>query len=460
MPLSSRTRTGMRAFTLVWFGQVISLTGSAMTAFGLTLWAYQLTGQATALALAAFFNFAPTVLLSPFAGVLVDCWNRKLVMMFSDLGAGLSTIAIFALYATGNLQIWHLFVANAFAGVFQSFQFPAYSASISLMLPKEQYGRAQGMMAMAESGSGILAPILAGALLGIVGLSGILLIDIVTFIFAVGALLLVFIPQPAKTEEGRRGQGSILREAAYGFQYIVQRPSLLGLQLTFLVMNLTGTLAITLIAPMILARTGNDEMTLASVQSAGAIGGVLGGLLLTAWGGPKRRVWGVVGGMALSGLSAGVILGLSRSLVLWSACMFVEGIAVTIINGSNQAIWQAKVAPDVQGRVFATRRLIAQISGPVALLLAGPLADRVFEPALREGGAWVPAFGNLVGSGPGAGMALIIMFVGATQILGAVFAILVPAIRNAEELLPDHEAKIEPPAQAELAAESAAAADR
>lgn len=457
MLLSSRTRTGMRAFTLVWFGQVISLTGSSMTAFGLTLWAYQLTGQATALALAAFFNFAPTVLLSPFAGVLVDRWNRKLVMMFSDLGAGLSTVAIFALYATGNLQIWHLFVANAFAGVFQSFQFPAYSASISLMLPKEQYGRAQGMMAMAESGSGILAPILAGALLGIVGLSGILLIDIVTFIFAIGALLLVFIPQPAKTEEGRRGQGSFLREAAYGFQYIVQRPSLLGLQLTFLVMNLTGTLAITLIAPMILARTGNDEMALASVQSAGAIGGLLGGLLLTAWGGPKRRVWGVVGGMALSGLSAGVILGLSRSLVLWSACVFVEGITVTIINGSNQAIWQAKVAPDVQGRVFATRRLIAQISGPVALLLAGPLADRVFEPALREGGAWVPAFGKLVGSGPGAGMALIIMFVGATQILGAVFAILIPAIRNAEELLPDHEARIEAPGPLGLSAEPVAA---
>ncbi|MCC7208903.1 MAG: MFS transporter, partial [Anaerolineae bacterium] len=169
MALISRSLTGMRAFSLVWFGQVISLTGSAMTAFGLTLWAYQLTGQATALALTAFFGFAPTVLLSPFAGVLVDRWNRKLVMMFSDLGAGLSTIVIFALYATGNLQIWHLFVANAFAGVFQAFQFPAYSASISLMLPKEQYGRAQGMMAMAESGSGILAPILAGALLGIVG---------------------------------------------------------------------------------------------------------------------------------------------------------------------------------------------------------------------------------------------------------------------------------------------------
>ncbi|MCC7205802.1 MAG: MFS transporter, partial [Anaerolineae bacterium] len=275
----------------------------------------------------------------------------------------------------------------------------------------------------------------------------------ITFLFAIGALLIVFIPQPARTEEGRRGQGNILREAAYGFQYIVQRPSLLGLQLTFLVMNLTGTLAMTLLAPTILARTGNDELALASVQSAGAVGGVLGGLLLTAWGGPKRRVLGVVGGMALSGLSVGVIFGLSRNLVLWGACLFVEGIAVTIINGSNQAIWQSKVAPDVQGRVFATRRLIAQVTAPLAMLAAGPLADRLFEPALREGGAWVPVFGSVVGSGPGAGMALLIICVGIAQIVGAAVAWSVPAIRNAEDLLPDHEAHIAPPAGAELAAE-------
>jgi DHA3 family macrolide efflux protein-like MFS transporter len=310
--------TGMRAFSLVWFGQVISLTGSSMTLFGLTIWAFQLTGQATALALVAFFGFAPAVLVSPIAGVLVDRWNRKLVMMLSDLGAGAATIVVFILYATGSLQLWHLYAAAAFSGVFQSFQFPAYSAAISMMLPRSQYARAQGMITLADSGSGILAPILAGALLGVIGLAGIMIIDIVTFTFAIGALLLVHIPQPARTEEGRQGQGSILREAAYGFQYIWARPSLLGLLMTFLFINLTGSVSFPLVAPMVLARTGSNELVLGGVQSAGALGGVLGGVLLTAWGGPKRRVHGVLLGMAVTGALT-CVLGLGLTPFVWGA---------------------------------------------------------------------------------------------------------------------------------------------
>src|SRR3990172_8175444 len=183
--------TGMTAFTIVWFGQVISLLGSAMTQFALTIWAWQITGSATALALVGFFNFGPTVLLSPIAGALVDRWNRKLVMMLSDLAAGLSTVVILVLYATDNLQIWHLYIAGAFSGAFQAFQFPAYSASISLMMPKEQYARANGMISVADFGSGIFAPVLAALLLGAIGIGGVLAIDIVTFVAAIGALLFV-----------------------------------------------------------------------------------------------------------------------------------------------------------------------------------------------------------------------------------------------------------------------------
>ncbi len=206
--------TGMRAFMIVWAGQVASLLGSAMTQFALTIWAYELTGSATALALVAFFGFAPMLVFGPIAGALVDRWNRKLVMMLSDLGAGACTIAIFILYSTGNLQIWHLYVAGAITGIFAAFQWPAYSAAISMMIPKDQYARANGLLSLAESVSGVFAPIFATALLVFIGLSGVMAIDIITFIFAVGALFFVHIPQPEVTEAGAEGKGSLLQEAA------------------------------------------------------------------------------------------------------------------------------------------------------------------------------------------------------------------------------------------------------
>ena len=137
---------GMRGFTIIWFGQLISLLGTGMTRFALTIWAYQETGSATTLALVAFFSFGPVVLLSPVAGALVDRWNRKVVVMISDLAAGTTTILLLLLYTTGNLQIWHLYVMGALAGAFESFQFPAFSAAMTMMLRKEQYGRANGLM--------------------------------------------------------------------------------------------------------------------------------------------------------------------------------------------------------------------------------------------------------------------------------------------------------------------------
>jgi MFS family permease len=378
------------------------------------------------------------------AGALVDRWDRKLVMMLSDLAAGLTTIAVWVLYATGNLEIWHLYITGAIAGAFQAFQFPAYSAAVTTMLPKEQYARANGMLSLAESAAGIFAPLAGGVLLGLVGLSGILMIDVVTFVFAIGALLVVHVPRPQETEAGREGQGSLWKESIYGFRYILDRPSLLGLQLVFLAINLTGGFAFTVLAPMILARTGNDELVLGSVQSVMGVGGVVGGVLLSVWGGPRRRVHGVLMGMILSSLLGELLLGLGSAPLVWSVAAFFTSFFIPIVNGSNQAIWQAKVAPDVQGRVFATRRLIAQISSPVAMLLAGPLADHVFEPAMAGGGGLSATFGGLVGTGPGAGMGLMFVVTGLLGILVGLMGYAIPAVRNAEEILPDHDAEVLP----------------
>jgi DHA3 family macrolide efflux protein-like MFS transporter len=431
--------TGMVGFSIVWIGQIVSVMASSMTAFGMTIWIYQKTESVTALALMQVFFITPFLLMSPIAGVMVDRYNRKLMMMVSDLAAGIGTVGILILFALGKLEVWHLYVSAVLLGIGNTFQWPAYSAAISTMVPKEQYGRANGMMSLIEAGPGVVAPLLAGALLPFIGLTGIMLIDMVTFVFAIGTLLIVFIPQPSRTEEGRQGQGSVWKEAAYGFQYIFARPSLLGLQMVFFFGNLFATIGFTLLAPMILARTGQNTLALGSVESAGAVGGVIGGIVMSAWGGFKRKVHGVLLGWIFSSLFGMVLLGIGQSVPVWIAALGIAYLFIPLVNGSNQAIWQAKVAPDVQGRVFSARRLIAWFTNPIAPLIAGTLADFWLEPAMRTQNGFSNLFGRLVGTGPGSGMGLLLILCGIGGALVGLSGYFIPAIRNAETLLPDHD---------------------
>jgi DHA3 family macrolide efflux protein-like MFS transporter len=450
----TRRPSGMFGFSIVWLGQLVSVTGSGMTRFALTLWVWEQTGSATAMAVVAIFSFAPAVILSPIAGVIVDRVSRKKVMIASDFAAGLATIALLILYSTGHLQIWHLWVAGFCASAFESFQFPAYSAAIATMINKKHYTRANSMLSMVDSASMIIAPIAAGALYYTVGISRIMSIDIATFVFAIGMLLLVIIPNPVQTAIGRASRGNLLKESAFGFRYIYSRPSLLGLLLIFFATNLTFGLAMILLAPMILARTGNNSVILGTVEMIFGIGGVVGGLVVAAWGGFKSRIHGVLLGLILSSAFGIVMLGLGQSLLLWAVGAFMLMFFMPLINGSSQAIWQAKVQPDIQGKVFATRRLIAQISSPVAMILGGRLADTVFEPAMAPGGALAPVFGPLVGTGPGAGMGLLFVFAGILGVIVALVGYLVPVVRQVESRLPDYGGATEP--ATESAAEPAA----
>lgn len=447
--MQSRPRRpmGMTAFIIVWLGQLVSVLASNMTGFAITLWAFEKTGQATSLAVLQVIFMVPFLVISPLAGVMVDRYNRKLMMMISDLGGGLATLVIFLLAINGKLEIWHLFPVNFIIGMSSAFHWPAYSASISLMVPKEQYGRVNGLMMLVDAGPAVVAPLLAGALMGFIGFQGILLIDIATFVFAIGMLLMVFIPQPVQTEEGRKAQGSWLHEAAYGFRYIFERPSLLGLQLVFLFANFFAGIGFAVQAPMVLSRTGNNEIIFGSVQTAGAVGGILGGVIMGAWGGFKRRANGVLFGWIGSGLFGLALLGAGRNLWVWIPAIAVGHMIGQVVNASNQAIWQAKVAPDLQGRVFSARRLIAWITTPITPLIGAPLADYVLEPAMRAGGGFAALFSPLVGSGAGAGMGLVMFFAGIFAALVGVAGFFFPAVRDAESLLPDHDQDAKQPAE-------------
>ena len=438
-PASNRP-TGMTAFTIVWAGQLVSVLASSMTQFALTIWAYQETGSALALGAVNTFFLIPFLLLSPIAGAMVDRYNRKLMMMVSDLTAVLATAALLIMHASGHLQIWHLYIAAVVNGLGSTFQWPAYSAAISTMVPKENYSRANGMMSLIYSGPAVLAPMLAGILLPIIQLTGILTIDVVTFFLAIGALLIVDVPQPVKTVEGQAEQGSLLKEGLYGFKYIFARRSLLGLLIFFICLNFTVGMAINLFAPFILIRTNYNSASLGAVESAAAVGAVVGGILVTAWSGFKRRMTNIFVGEAVTGLFMLTLFGLGRSLPVWIIFAALGSITPVFVNGSSQAIWQSKVAPDLQGRVFSARRMIAWITDPITPLLAGALADYVTEPGMQAGGLLAKTFGWLVGTEPGSGMALQFFFAGIGYMLVVLTVYLFfPVVRNLEDLLPDHD---------------------
>ncbi|NOK70712.1 MAG: MFS transporter, DHA3 family, macrolide efflux protein [Chloroflexi bacterium AL-W] len=221
--------SGMSALTIICFGQLISLLGTQLTQFALAIWVWQTSGSATAFGLIAACTFAPMVLVSPFAGALVDRWSRKTVLLLSDLAAGLSTLLLLLLYTTDQLAIWHLCMTGVLAGTAQAFQWPTYAAVVSTIVTKEQYGRANGMVSLAEGAAGAIAPLLAATLLGLVGIQGIMLIDITTFLAALLTLSIVHIPRIHHIPGDDATPHSFWRDSVYGFRFIIRHPRCGGL---------------------------------------------------------------------------------------------------------------------------------------------------------------------------------------------------------------------------------------
>ncbi len=405
----------MQKFLFLWLGQTVSIIGSAMSAFALTIWVWESAEQVTALALFLFVNQLPRILMSPVAGFLVDRWNRKFLMTVGDAVSAALTLAILLLYINQNLHLWHLYVAGAINGCFEQIQQLAYSTAIATMVPEKHYSRASSLSFLASYGASIIAPTLAGVLYYAIGLSGIFTLDLTTFAIAIATVVCVKIPQPAIAPNPNPTRPHFLQELSFGCRYIAERKSLLALLVSAALFWFAHDIGAALYSPMILARTGNDARILGNILSAAGAGGVFGAAIVSVWGGPKRRIRGFLLGIAGTGLSK-TVFGVSQVLFLWVPAQFFSSLNFSILGSSNEALWLAKVEPEVQGRVFATRALSVQIASAIALLIAGPLADRVFEPAMQPGGFLAPIFGGIVGTGAGAGMALLY----ATSALGLV----------------------------------------
>jgi MFS family permease len=427
-------QTGMRTFITVWVGQLFSLVGSGLTQFALGIWVYQKTGSATLFAMIGMAAILPAVLVAPFAGVMVDRWDRRRTMIAADTAAALGTLSVAAVLWFGELQTWHIIAYVTLAAVAGSFQQPAYQASITLLVPKEMLSRAAGMVQLGEPMSSILAPVLAGALFGTIGLAGILSVDVVTFVIAMAALAIVRFPAPPPRPKAEDASPSMRREMREGWQFIAERPGLVILLVFFCVLNFVFAFSNALFVPYVL--TMANEATLGLIMSAAGIGGLAGGVLASTWAGPARKTVGVFGfGAAIS--LAMMVVGLAGSAWVVGVALCIGMFFLPLVNASSQALWQQKTDPGVQGRVFALRRMVALAAIPIAYMTAGPLADYVFAPGMNAGGALADALGPIFGVGPGRGYGVMFAITGVLATATSLVPLLIPAWRNLEDRLPD-----------------------
>jgi len=430
--------TSLRTFLIIWVGQTASILGSRIATFALTLWVWEATGQATPLSLLVFFTATPPIIASLFSGVIIDRFPRKPLMLLGDTVAGLSTMAILLLLVTNSLAIWHLYLAGAVSGLFGYLQWMSFSASMSMIVPQQHYTRASALESAKGYGSNILAPALGATLYYAIGLTGILILDLVTFFLAISTLAFVTIPQPQASKSDTANEPNLWQQLTFGFRYILKRPSLLAILIFLLSGNLVGNIGGAIFPAMILARSGDNAAVLASVEAASGIGGLMGATFLSIWGGFRLRIHGLLLGSILSRIG-GIVLGLAQLPWIWSVARFWQTFFGSFVPSSNQAIWLSKVEPAVQGRVFTSRYLIAQVASPIGIAIAGPLADFVFEPAMEPTGMLASGLGGVFGTGEGSGMALQYTLF---SLLGSAIGLcgyLFPVLRDVEKIVRDHE---------------------
>ena len=435
--IQSRPSHGMRTFFTIWFGQLVSLLGSQLTGFALGVWVYDQTHSVSMLAFTQVALQAPYVLLSPVAGVFADRWNRRTAMIVSDFGAGIAVMTIGALFLTHHLQAWMVIPINLWMSTFHTLMWPSLTAATTLLVPKEHYGRASAFTQLGEALPAIAGPALAGILYASIQLGKMALIDFASYAFSVLLMLLfVRIPNPTVTIQEARGKGSIWTEMRFGWDYIIVRKGLLALLILFLISNfLTGIIG-PLITPLILDNW--NASTLGFLSTLMGTGMLTGTLVMSAWGGTRRKIHTLLSANLLAGVFLFAV-GLRASLPLIAVCGFGVMFCSPFINASSQAIWQAKVAPDLQGRVFAIRRAIAWSASIVAPLLAAPLTDYLFKPAMSIGGILAPVLGPIFGVGASRGVGVVFSMVGVLSIASGLIMWNVRRLRRVELELPDHD---------------------
>ncbi len=431
----SQSQRALRTFYILILTQTFSLIGSQMTGLAIGIKVFKDTQQATPLALVAVAATLPRLLSASLAGVLADRWDRRYVMAISDSGQAVGTLLLMISFATGAFELWHLYVVTLIQAVFGIFQEPAFQASVTMLVPDDRRDRANAIQQLTGPASGIIAPILAGLLFAAIGVVGVMTIDLVTFLTAVGVVLAVHIPRPAQTEEGATMRQTVIwKEALVGFRWLRSRRSLmLNVFYVTLVNFLIGG-AMVLSTPYVLSLTDSEAMV-GLTGGVFSVGAVIGGVIMGIWGGTRPRIHTIMPGIAITGLGL-ALYGVGRSPLALGVALFIMALPLPMVNASFMSIMQIKIPPDLQGRVFSALTQMAMMATPLAYLLAGPLADRVVEPAV--GGPGWGVVEPLVGSQAGSGMGLMMLACGGVITAVTLLVYSLPIFRNVESTMPDY----------------------
>jgi MFS transporter, DHA3 family, macrolide efflux protein len=424
------------SFFIFWISQTVSVLGSSMTKFAIGILLYQKTGQVSALALSILFGYLPSLFVGPFAGVIVDRYNRRLILMISGLVQAVIGLALIVAVSQATLPTAVIFALLAMQSAVGTFQPLAELASVGLMVSKGALARANSMLSMNEDISQVLAPILGGFLVVTAGIQSVLIFDVCSFLFAFAALFFVHIPnheRPAASGPAGSGVAGYLADFRQSLAYLRSQPKLLRLVLVMALLNFSFTITLPLVSPLVLERTGNDTVALGFVTACSGIGAILGGFLVIALLKRKLSIRQVFWLNWFEAMLVQIGFGLAQSPLLWGAFRFLPGLSGSFANSSYQVFWQTAVPQTLQGRVFAVRRMLAVSLTPLALVLSGVLSDLITAGLVGQGASPAEARAR----------SFQVMFVGfgiLSAALSLVYALAPTFSRLADEAEPDHQA--------------------
>lgn len=390
----------MRTFLILWLTQSFSGLGSAVTSYALVVWSYTQQGSALATALLMVSSYAPYVVCSIFAGALSDRWDKRKTMLICDAAAALTTVCTLILLKTGTLEIWHLYLLNALNGLMNTVQQPASEVATTALLPRKHYQKVGGLYYLSSSLNGILNPIIATAMMTLLGMDAVFLFDLLTFAVAFVVLLLfIRIPEPEKTE----AREPLMKSVRGGLAFLREKRGILSLVLFLAAINLVASMYSATLPAMVLPTKG--ETALGVLNSLTGVTMLIGSLAASLLPQPKSRVRVVCWTLLLSMSTENFLLAFGRTLPVWCIGAFLGWIGIPLMNANLDAIMRLSIPQEIQGRVFACRNSLQFFTIPVGYFLGGLLVDAVFEPlmAAQVNHAWLT---GLFGAGKGSGAAM------------------------------------------------------
>jgi len=363
-------------FFTIWTGQQLSLIGSRAAQFALIWWLTTSTGSATVLASATLVAFLPNIFLGPFVGALIDRWNRRVVMILADSFIALVSLWLAYMFWSGTMEVWHIYIVMLARSLGDTFHGPAMAASTTLMVPERHYTRISGLNQTIHGALSIIGAPLGALLLALLPLHGVMLVDFGTAAFAVVPLLFMAIPQPKREHVDAIKARSVLSNAKEGLKFVLSWPGMLALLIGASILKIALMPAFSLSPLLVHQHFGGGAPQLSLFNAIVGVGMALGGLILSAWGGFKRKVYTILMGLLGIGIAC-VVLGLTPANMFWLGLVsvFFVGLMVSMTDAPIAALLQATVPAEMQGRVFGLLGSLFSFTTPIGLLIAGPIAD-------------------------------------------------------------------------------------